>query len=628
MLSLSNLTYRIAGRTLMDNCSLSLNTGWKVGFVGSNGTGKSTLFRLITGELEADGGAIQRPARQRLGIVKQELPDTDDSLLDIVMSADAERLDLLRRTEIETDGNELAEIYTRLQEIDAYTAPARAATILSGLGFNESQMNGKLADLSGGWRMRVALASILFYQPDLLLLDEPTNHLDLEAIIWLQAYLANYPHSLIVISHDRELLNTCADHIVHLHDQKLTLYNGDYDTFERTRSERLILQEKEAAKQKARRAHIQSFIDRFRAKATKARQAQSRIKMLEKMDIIDDVMMSRSVRFKFPVPKELAPPLLSLNEVSIGYGSKTILRGVHETIDADDRIALLGANGNGKSTLIKLLAGKLEPLAGDRVGSGKLRIGYFAQHQTEELDLAISPYLAMRRRCEDLGEDSKEAIVRARLGSFGFSKELSDGTIGSLSGGEKARLMFALISVQAPHILLLDEPTNHLDMEARAALAEALNDYRGAVVLVSHDPALLERVADRLWLVHKGKVQDFDGDLSDYRKFVLDQQRTQRKADKAARADEKAEARKESAEKRRQLAPLAKRVELAQKHIAQLTKEKEQLEDLMAQPDFYGNTAHVGATQQQHGQLCKQLEQAEAAWLELQMEYEAALAAD
>jgi ATP-binding cassette subfamily F protein 3 len=627
MLSISNLTYRVAGRTLMDNCSLSLNTGWKVGFVGANGTGKSTQFRLITGELEADGGTILRPSRQRLGIVKQELPDTDDSLLDVVLSADAERLDLLTRAETETDGNELAEIYTRLQEIDAYTAPARAAVILAGLGFTEAQIAGPLRNLSGGWRMRVALASILFFQPELLLLDEPTNHLDLEAIIWLQSYLADYPHSLIVISHDRELLNTCADHIVHLQDQKLTLYNGDYDTFERTRSERLILQEKEASKQKARRAHIQSFIDRFRAKATKARQAQSRIKMLEKMDIIDDVMMSRSVRFTFPAPKELAPPLLSLNEVSIGYNGKPLLCGVHETIDADDRIALLGANGNGKSTLIKFLAGKLEPLAGERVGSGKLKIGYFAQHQTEELDLTITPYLAMRRKCEELGEESREAVVRARLGSFGFGKELADGKISSLSGGEKARLLFALISVQAPHILLLDEPTNHLDMEARAALAEALNDYRGAVVLVSHDPALLERVADRLWLVHKGKVQDFDGDLSDYRKFVLDQQRTQRKADKAAKADEKAEARKGGAEKRKQLAPLAKKVELAAALVTRLSKEKEQLEDLMAQPDFYGNTAHVGATQHTHGQVCKQLATAEAQWLELQAEYEAALAA-
>ncbi len=626
MLSINNLVCRMGGRTLIDGSSASLNDGWKVGIVGANGAGKSTLFKLLTGELEPDGGSISMPARQRVGVVRQEMPDTDTPLIELVLEADTERMSLLAECETETDGNRLAEVYSRLEEIDAYAAPARAATILAGLGFTEEQINGPYNALSGGWRMRVSLAAVLFLQPELLLLDEPTNHLDLEAIIWLEQYLANYPHTLLIISHDRELLNVCADHILHLHDQKLTLYNGNYDTFERTRAERQMLQQKQHEKQQAQRAHIQKFIDRFKAKATKARQAQSRIKMLERMDIVDAVMADRSVRFTFPSPKELSPPLVSINKANIGYGSKTILYGVHETIDKDDRIALLGANGNGKSTLMKLLAGKLQPLTGELSKSNKLKIGYFAQHQADELDVTTTPYFAMRRRCEELGEETREPVVRGRLGTFGFGKELSDNLIGSLSGGEKARLLFALISVQAPHILLLDEPTNHLDMDARSALVDALNNYEGAVVIVSHDPSMLERVADRLWLIHDGKVQDFDGDLADYRKFIISNRRANRRQEKVAKGDEKGDTRRAAADLRKQLQPLAQAVQEAEKEVHRLTAEKHRLEMVMGDAGFYDNPKQVTSVQLSYGHVCKQLSEQEKRWIEAAEAYEQAKA--
>ena len=627
MLSITNLTCRIAGRTLIEGSSIGINDGWKVGIVGANGTGKSTLFKLISGELQPDNGAITRSARQRLGMVRQDMPDTDQTLVELVLAADTERTELLTATETEQDGNKLAEIYARLDEIDAYAAPARAATILSGLGFTEEQVNGPYSALSGGWRMRVSLAAVLFLQPELLLLDEPTNHLDLEAIIWLEQYLANYPHTLLVISHDRELLNVCADHIVHLQDQKLTLYNGNYDTFERTRAEKLNQQQKLHEKQQAQRAHIQKFIDRFRAKATKARQAQSRIKMLEKMDLVDAVMADRSVRFTFPDPPEMHPPLISINKANIGYGNKPILFQVHETIDADDRIALLGANGNGKSTLMKLIAGKLSPMAGELVKSGKLKIGYFAQHQADELDVTATPYLAMRRRCEELGLETKESVVRGRLGSFGFGVDLADNKISSLSGGEKARLLFALISAQAPHILLLDEPTNHLDMDARSALVDALNAYQGAVVIVSHDPTMIDRVADRLWLVHDGGVKDFDGDMADYRKFIISQRRANRRDDKGGgRSEEKAETRRANADIRKQLAPFAQAVSDAEKEVTRLTAEKHKLEALMGSPSFYDNPQQVAKVQLSYGHTAKQLTLQEQRWVEAAEAYEAAKA--
>lgn len=628
MLSIANLTCRMGGRVLIEGANVAVQDGWRVGLVGANGAGKSTLFKLITREMEPDDGEVSVSARQRIGIVRQDMPESDEPLLEIVLAADKERASLLVEAETTTDPYRIAEVHARLSEIEAHTAPARASAILAGLGFSEAQITGPYSALSGGWRMRVALAAVLFTEPELLLLDEPSNHLDLEAIIWLESYLSTYPHTLVIISHDRELLNACCDHIIYLQDRTLTLYGGNYDTFERERALKLDLQQKLHEKQTAQRAHIQKFIDRFRYKATKARQAQSRIKMLEKMDLVDAVIASRGLSFSFPSAERLAPPVITINKANVGYTpGQPVLRQVDERIDFDDRIALLGANGNGKSTLIKLIAGKLQPLTGEVLRNGKLKIGYFSQHQADELDMNSTPYLSMQRLCDKYMVDSREPVVRARLGQFGFSKELSDNKISTLSGGEKARLLFAFMSFDAPHILLLDEPTNHLDIDARSALIDALNTYEGAVVIVSHDPGLLERVADRLWLVHGGRVQDFDGDMTDYRKFVMEQRRASRRGDKPKRVDEKAVARQSAAEIRRQLQPLANKVKDAEKLVDKLAKQKQKLEAEMATEGFFADSAATVKAQMAYSQLARELEDAELSWLASVEAYENAKAA-
>ncbi len=536
MLSVTNLTYKIGARTIIEDGNVTVMDGWKVGVIGLNGAGKSTLFKLIAGDLQADGGTVSVSSKHRLGMVRQDIPETDTPLIDLVIAANAELAQLMRDAETETDPYKIADIHTRLFEIDAYSAPSRAAVLLTGLGFREDQLNEPFSSFSGGWRMRVALAAALFVEPEILLLDEPTNHLDLEAIMWLEAYLIGYPHTLLIISHDRELLNKCVDHVIHVDKKKLSMHTGNYDTFERERALKLGLQQKMHEKQTAQRAHMQAFIDRFKAKASKARQAQSRMKALEKMDVVDAVIADRAIRFSFPQPEKLAPPLIAIKKAAVGYTEgKPILKRVHESIDMDDRIALLGANGNGKSTLIKLIAGKLGVMDGEIVRSGKLRIGYFSQHQTDELDVNSTPYEEMAKLFLKKG-DVKESVVRAKLGAFGFSRDLADNKISALSGGEKARLLFAFMSFDAPHLLLLDEPTNHLDIDAREALVQALNDYNGAVVIVSHDPSMVERVADRLWLVKDGAVSDFEGDLNDYRKFTIQSRREERKEEKAKKA--------------------------------------------------------------------------------------------
>lgn len=625
MLTISDLTYRIAGRTILEDVQLNINDGWKTGIVGANGSGKTTLFKLISGELHADKGDVTLTATQSIGIVRQDMPDTDTPLVEVVLAADAERAKLLRDAETETDPYKIADIHTRLNDIDAYAAPSRAASILSGLGFKDAEIYAPFSSFSGGWRMRVALAAALFQQPEMLLLDEPTNHLDLEAIMWLESYLAAYPHSLLLISHDRDLLNKCTDHIVHIEKMQATLYTGNYDTFERERAEKRGLQQKMHEKQQAQRAHIQSYVDRFRYKASKAKQAQSRLKALERMDIVDAVIADRITAFKFPQPEELSPPIFSIDRADVGYhAGQPVLRNIHERIDMDDRIALLGANGNGKSTLIKLIAGKLAPMKGAVVPSTKLRIGYFSQHQAEELDVDSTPYQEMARLMEGMGESK----IRAKLGQFGFSKILADNRIGDLSGGEKARLLFAFMSFAAPHMLLLDEPTNHLDMDAREALVKALNDYDGAVIIVSHDPSMVERVADRLWLVEDGSVRDFDGDLEAYRKHVIKARRAARREEKAQKSAEKQQEQQKrvEAENRKNLAPLKQEIGKLEKSIAKLTAEKEVLETQMGAPDFYrsGNQENVLKTQQLYAALQKKLETAEAAWLKAQEDYDAA----
>ncbi len=538
MLFINNLTFRIAGRTLLENASISINAGQRVGLVGPNGTGKSTLFKLVSGEYQADAGDISMIRGASLGMVRQDLPEDDTPVIDVLLASDTERAKLFAEAETCEDPDRIGYIYTRLEEIGAYDAPARAATILAGLGFNEEAQNRAISDFSGGWRMRVALAAVLFCQPNLLLLDEPTNHLDFEAMVWLENYLMKFTETLVIISHDRDILNKTVTHIAHLENKKLTLYTGNYDEFERKRAEKLLGQQALHEKQMAQKAHMQKFIDRFGATASKARQAQSRLKAIQKMDIVDAVMADRVTAFEFPEPEEQKSPMLVLEHVEAGYETgKPVLRKLDLRIDADDRIALLGANGNGKSTLVKLLSGRLPPLAGQIHKSSKLRVGYFAQFQTDELDVLLTPYEVMR---DAMPKGTAESKIRAALSKFGFDKHKADTVVGDLSGGEKARLLFCLMSFDAPHIMLLDEPTNHLDMDAREALTQALNNYKGAVILVSHDPHLVDSVVDRLWLVADGTCKPYNDDLEAYRKLVVSQRRKEREETKKEAKKKKA----------------------------------------------------------------------------------------
>ena len=516
MLQITDLTLRIAGRPLIEGASLTLPAGAKAGFVGRNGAGKTTLFRAIVGELAPDAGSISLPKGTRIGRVEQEAPSGPRTLLETVLAADQERTALLREAEHASDPHRIAEIHARLADIGAHAAEARAARILAGLGFDAAAQARPCSDFSGGWRMRVALAALLFDEPDLLLLDEPTNYLDLEGTLWLERYLARYPHTVIVISHDRDLLNTAVDSIVHLFDRKLTLWRGSYDSFERQYRERQVLQEKQRVKQIAERKHMQAFVDRFRAKATKARQAQSRLKAIAKLQPIAEITQEHAIPFRFPEPERpLSPPIIRMEGVSVGYApGQPVLSHLDLRIDDDDRIALLGQNGNGKSTFAKLLAASLAPETGEIVRASKLKIGFFAQHQLEALKPALSAYDHVR----ELMPGAPEAKVRARTAQIGLTTEKMATAAEKLSGGEKARLMMGLAAFGAPHLLILDEPTNHLDIDSREALVHALNDYSGAVILITHDRHLIEACADRLWLVANGTVKPFDGDIEDYRR--------------------------------------------------------------------------------------------------------------
>jgi len=515
MLRISDIRFAVEGQPLFEGASTRIPQGHKVGLVGRNGTGKTTLFKLIHGELVLDSGEISVPHRTRIGGVAQEVPSSATSLLDTVLAADTERAALL--AEHSDDPSRIAEIQTRLTDIDAWSAEARAATILKGLGFGETDQGRPCSDFSGGWRMRVALAAVLFARPDLLLLDEPTNYLDLEGAVWLESYLARYPHTVIIISHDRGLLNRAVGAILHLEDRQLTLYQGPYDQFARQRQEKLALAAAMSKKQDARRAHLQSYVDRFRYKADKAKQAQSRLKALAKLEPIATPQEAALRRFAFPNPNELAPPIIALEDGSTGYGEVEVLQRLTLRIDQDDRIALLGRNGQGKSTLAKLLSDRLPLMAGKMVKSRKLRIGYFAQHQVDELHVDETPLDHLRR----LRPNETPAKWRARLSGFGLAAAQAEILVGRLSGGQKARLSLLIATIDAPHMLILDEPTNHLDIESREALVEALTAYRGAVILVSHDMHLLSLVADRLWLVNDGTVGPYAQDLDAYRAELL-----------------------------------------------------------------------------------------------------------
>jgi len=626
MLHINDLTFRIGGRTLFDKATVVIPAGHKVGLVGKNGTGKSTLFKLIMDELSPDDGSLSIQKRARVGRVAQEAPTGSDSLLDTVLKADVERETLMAEAETCTEPHRIGEIHARLADINAHTAPARAAIILSGLGFDQDAQMRPCSDFSGGWQMRVALAAALFAQPDLLLLDEPTNHLDLEAVLWLEDYLKKYPGTILVISHERALLNNVVDEIIHLEHCKLTRYGGNYDTFEKTRREKLELQAKAQSKQLAQRKHLQSFVDRFRAKASKAKQAQSRVKMLERMEPIASVMEEKTYTFNFPDPEPLSSPLIAMEDVDVGYEeNKPILKKLALRIDMDDRIALLGANGNGKSTLVKLLADRLSPMAGNLRKSSKLKVGYFAQHQTDELNVQKTPFDHMAA----LMPDAIESKVRAQLGRFGFEGDKADSKISNLSGGEKARLLFALMSFEAPHIMFLDEPSNHLDVDSREALVQAINTYDGAVVIVSHDPHLIELTCDRLWIVQKGDCTAFDGDLDEYKRLLIEQRRGGDKKNGApqngASMNQKKASRQDRAAQRAAQAPLRKKAKAAEKRVEKFTQEKEKLEAELADPKIYdGPSDTLQKIQIKLGDITTQLEEAEMEWLEAAEELEQA----
>jgi ATP-binding cassette subfamily F protein 3 len=519
MLAMSDISVRIAGRLLIDHSSVQITPGARVGFVGRNGVGKSTLFQAIRGDLPTETGTITIPPRWSIGSLAQEAPNGPENLIEVVLKADRERETLMREAEVASDPIRIAEIQTRLADIEAHSAPSRAAAILSGLGFSSADQNRPCSEFSGGWRMRVALAATLFAAPDLLLLDEPTNYLDLEGTLWLEDHLANYPRTVIVISHDRDLLDTSVDQILHLDRGKLILYKGSYSSFEEQRTTRELLDAKHAKRQADERKRLQAFVDRFKAKASKARQAQSRVKMLERMKPVTALVTQDVREIAFPQPeKMLSPPIIAVDDVSVGYDPKQpVLSRVTLRIDTDDRIALLGANGNGKSTLVKLLANRLSPFAGKVTRAEKLSVGYFAQHQVDELNLDASPYDHVRR----LMPDAPESKVRGRAGAIGFSGKAGDTLVRNLSGGEKARLLLGLATFFGPNMIILDEPTNHLDIDSRAALAEAINEFPGAVIMVSHDRYLIEACADQLWVVADRTVTDYDGDLDDYRRTVL-----------------------------------------------------------------------------------------------------------
>jgi ATP-binding cassette, subfamily F, member 3 len=617
MLRIEHLIYRIGPRILLDEADVAINPGHKVGLVGRNGTGKTTLLRLITGALEVDGGTIKIPARWRIGVTSQEAPGGTDTLLDTVLKADTERGALLAEAETATDPGRVADIHHRLQDLEAHTAPTRAARILAGLGFDDAAQKRPCNDFSGGWRMRVALAALLFSQPDLLLLDEPTNHLDLEATLWLEDYLRRYRGTVLIVSHDRDLLNRVVDEILHLEHSKLTLYQGGYDRFEKTRRMRLELNQKARAKQDVQRAHIQKFVDRFRYKANKAKQAQSRLKMLERMEPIPEEQSEGGIAFAFPDPKPLPPPLYSADNVVVGYDGKPVLTDVTIRLDSDDRIALLGANGNGKSTLVKLLAGRLAPMAGDVSKSGKLRIGYFAQHQTDELDVSATPVVELgRKRPRDT-----DLQLRNQLGRFGFSQTRADTQVSNLSGGEKARLLFALMTCEKPHILLLDEPSNHLDVDSREALVQALNAFEGAVVIVSHDPHLVEMTADRFWLVRDGRVGPYDGDMADYRALLLGG--SNGKSERRTKGVNKKEQRRLAAEQRQAASQVKKGLNAAEKAVERLTKEQAQHVNDLANPALYeGDSGDLVALRKKLGKVERKLADAEELWAELQEKWD------
>jgi ATP-binding cassette, subfamily F, member 3 len=623
MLSITDISVRIAGRLLIDHGTAQIVPGARVGLIGRNGAGKSTLFHAIRGELPLETGAIAIPPRWRVGSLAQEAPNGPESLIDVVLKADLERDALLREADTAHDPHRIAEIQTRLVDIDAHSAPARAAAILSGLGFSTADQARPCSEFSGGWRMRVALAATLFAAPDLLLLDEPTNYLDLEGTLWLEDHLANYPRTVIVISHDRDLLDTSVDQILHLDRGRLTLYRGSYTSYEEQRATKEMLDAKHAKRQDAERKRLQAFVDRFKAKASKARQAQSRVKMLEKMKPIAALVRQDVREITFPAPeKMLSPPIIAADEVSVGYDpAQPVLKHVTLRIDNDDRIALLGSNGNGKSTLVKLLANRLTPFSGKITRADKISIAYFAQHQLDELNEDGSPYDHVRK----LMPDAPETKVRGRTGAIGFSGKAGDTLVKSLSGGEKARLLLGLATFFGPNMIILDEPTNHLDIDSRAALAEAINEFPGAVIMVSHDRYLIESCADRLWVVADRTVTPYDGDLDDYRRLVLSA-RGMRASSRDRGASERGNGRdkpqRNKAEKR---VPPKQKISDAEAEIARINGIISKIDVALALPDlFQRDPKQAAQLSKARAGAALALQRAEEEWLTASSSYDEA----
>ena len=617
MLRISDISFAIEGRPLFEGASATIPTGHKVGLVGPNGAGKTTLFRIIRGEFALEGGSISVPERAKIGGVAQEVPSSETSLLDTVLAADTERSALLAEAETATDPARIADIQMRLADIDAWSAEGRASSILKGLGFDAAEQLMPCSAFSGGWRMRVALAGVLFAQPDILLLDEPTNYLDLEGALWPETYLAKYPHTVVIISHDRGLLNRAVGHILHLEGRKLTLWAGGYDQFAKARAEQRAIQTAAAKKQDLRRAHLQSFVDRFKAKASKAKQAQSRVKMLEKMETITPPEEAAKRVFTFPEPEEMSPPIVNVEGADVGYDGTPVLRKLNLRIDQDDRIALFGKNGQGKSTLSKLLSGRLDAMAGRVVMSSKLRIGYFAQHQVDELFIDETPLDHIKR----LRPDEGQARLRARLAGFGLGTDQADTLVAKLSGGQKARLSLLLATLDAPHMLILDEPTNHLDIESREALVEALTAYSGAVILVSHDMHLLSMVADRLWLVKDGGVAPYNDDLDAYRRLLLTNDAPLKNKDKAAAKPAKPKVTKD------QLTAMKTDVRKCEERLEKLNVMGDKLAKKLADPTLYedGKAGEAEVWQKKYAEVRTALDRAEALWVAASEKLEAAI---
>ncbi len=611
MITIKNLTVRLGGNTILSDASASIPMGARVGLIGRNGAGKSTLMKVLIGQIEADDGAVELPRRTRLGYIAQEAPSGALSPFETVVAADVERTALLAESETCHDPDRLGDIHERLIAIDAYTASARAARILSGLGFDEAAQSQPLDSFSGGWKMRVALAALLFSAPDVLLLDEPSNHLDLEATLWLENFLKSYDGTLIVISHERDLLNNVVDTILHLQGGKLTIYSGAYDSFERQRAERASQLAAAKASQDAQRARLQDYVARNSARASTAKQAQSRAKMLAKMQPIAALAEDPSLSFDFPNPDELRPPLITLDHASVGYGDQPVLQRLNLRIDPDDRLALLGRNGNGKTTLARLLASQLLPMEGKMQASGKLKVGYFTQYQVEELATDATPLEHMNR----VMEGKTPGAVRAQLGRFGFSGHRATTNVGKLSGGERARLALALITRDAPHMLVLDEPTNHLDVDAREALVQALNDYEGAVLLISHDRHMVELVADRLVLVDDGTATEYAGSIEDYIDFVLG-----RNQPKAVAPGGKAKKGGKGRPKDREGAKRARiAVSEAEREIARLQEQAAAVDRAMFEPaSARSDLAQLtmGELARRRAGLTSELEIAERAWID------------